>query len=337
MHDTWTNLSIVARLRRRRDRSRGAGGGRCGVPAIHVRNRRTSGFAKHEPEAYSERAAGAGRTRLRRAAAPVRDAAGRADGHGRGRAADRVASNVANLLLVRGAARAKEVAIRLCVGGGRSPADPSVPHRKPAARVVRRRAGSRRSRCGARIAIMRLFCHARGAAAARCGAERAGAALHGGVSLATGIVFGLLPALRVDARRSDAGAERRCAAARARGAGPRRTCWSRRSSRSACWCSRRRRCCRARLYNLKTLDAGFTRGNLLLFTLDTLRHALARRLPRGLSMPTSLSPARPLPGVTRVSGSTSSPVHTSGNARGSDLPGSAPTTSMDRCGVHQHR
>ena len=73
------------------------------------------------------------------------------------------------------------------------------------------------------------------------------------------------------------------------------------------------------LYNLKTLDAGFERGNLLLFTMDTfgtpIRPEARADLYAGV-----LDRVRSLPGVRWVSGSTSTPVHTSGNARALHLP-----------------
>jgi predicted permease len=73
------------------------------------------------------------------------------------------------------------------------------------------------------------------------------------------------------------------------------------------------------LYNLKTLEAGFERGNLLLFTLDTFgtpipasqRATLYREIVERLA---------PLPGVQKISASTSSPIHTSGNSRALVLP-----------------
>ena len=106
------------------------------------------------------------------------------------------ATNVANLMLVRGEARAKEVAIRLCVGGGRR-------------RLIRQflTESLLLALCGAVLgfllamwgsnAIMALLCRSRGAGAAGRGAQRARLGVYrDDLPASPGILFGLLPALK---------------------------------------------------------------------------------------------------------------------------------------------
>ena len=214
MHDTWTNLSIVARLR--------AGVTETAALAAtdaafqqYMSEPENGWIRKNEPDAFANAQlvpAARGSSGLRRQYETALNVL-----MGMVAVVLLIASvNVANLLLVRGAARAKEVAIRMCVGGGRS-------------RLIRQflTESLLLALCGGvlglvvamwgTMAIMSMFT-AGSAAAARRIAERPGAVLHGGVSLLTGIVFGLVPAVRVDPRRSDAGPESRRAAARRRAA-----------------------------------------------------------------------------------------------------------------------
>ena len=189
-----------------------------------------------------ERAAGPGRTRIQRAAAPVRDRAGRPDGHVRGRSADRVGERREPAARARHGTR--EGSGHPVVRRWRTrPADSSVPDRKPAARALRRHVGSR-LRGFRHDGHHELVLGSRGTAADRRHAERPGPVLHGrrltsdrrGVRVAAGRAR--------DRRRSDAGPESRCAAARRRAAlvrgaspggvaGRARACWSSRLRRSS--------------------------------------------------------------------------------------------------------
>jgi predicted permease len=73
------------------------------------------------------------------------------------------------------------------------------------------------------------------------------------------------------------------------------------------------------LYNLKSIDAGFTPGNLLLVTLDTY----GTPIPEAARLSTFrevLDRVKALPGVEKASLSRSTPIHTSGNARALVMP-----------------
>ena len=106
--------------------------------------------------------------------------------------------NVANLQLVRGTARAREVAIRLCVGGGRS-------------RLIRQflTESVLLALCGGALglvlavfgtmAIMSLFSALEAPLLIDVTLNARVLFFTGGVSLLTGVVFGLLPAVRTTA------------------------------------------------------------------------------------------------------------------------------------------
>jgi predicted permease len=228
------------------------------------------------------------------------------------------ASNVANLMLVRGEARAKEVAIRLCVGGGRR-------------RLIRQflTESVLLALCGAVLgllfamwgsqAIMAFFATIEAPVLLDVTPNARVLAFTAAISLVTGILFGLLPALkstRVDLTPAlkDGGVPAKP---------PRRWVTGHALVVSqlalgvvviavAGLLARS-------LYNLKTLDAGFNGDQVLVFTLDSYgtklnsdqRFALYAEVQERL---------RTLPGVTTVAASRSTPVHTSGNARALDLP-----------------
>jgi predicted permease len=82
------------------------------------------------------------------------------------------------------------------------------------------------------------------------------------------------------------------------------------------------------LYNLKTLNTGFNGDRVLVFTLDSYGTALDAAM-RSAVYDELRARLRTLPGVTQVAVSRSVPVHTSGNARLLDLPGT-PETSEER-------
>jgi predicted permease len=82
------------------------------------------------------------------------------------------------------------------------------------------------------------------------------------------------------------------------------------------------------LYNLKTLDAGFSGDRVLVFTLDSHGTTLDDER-RAAVYADLLDRLRTLPGALRVAASRSVPIHTSGNARLLDLPGPA-DKALDR-------
>lgn len=234
------------------------------------------------------------------------------------------ATNVANLMLVRGEARAKEVAIRLCVGGGRR-------------RLIRQflTESLLLAWCGAGLgflfamwgsqAIMAFFATIEAPVLLDVAPNARVLAFTATIALLTGVLFGLLPALkstRVDLTPAlkDGGMPAKPARRWVTGhalvvsqlaLGVVVIAVAGLLARS--------------LYNLKTLDAGFNGDQVLVFTLDSYgtrlnsdqRAALYAELQERL---------RTLPGVTDVAASRSTPVHTSGNARALDLP----ETTADR-------
>ena len=237
------------------------------------------------------------------------------------------AANVANLLLVRGEARAREVAIRLCVGGGRP-------------RLIRQflTESLLLSLCGAGLgfllaiwgtsAVMAFFSTLEAPVLLDVTPNARVLGFTAAITVLTGIAFGLLPALkstRVDltpALKSGAAARRT----------PRRWMTGHALVVSqlalgviviACAGLLARS-----LYNLKTLNTGFNGDHVLVFTLDSYGTRLedAARLAVYDELRARL---RTLPGVSLVAASRSVPIHTSGNARLLDLPGT-PETSMDR-------
>jgi predicted permease len=225
--------------------------------------------------------------------------------------------NVANLLLVRSAARAKEVAIRMCVGGGRS-------------RLIRQflTESLLLSVCGGALgllfagwgttAIMSLFNAAETPLLLDVSPNARVMFFTTAISLVTGMAFGLVPAFsstRVD-----------LTPALKDGAPTRR---SRRWSMSHALVGSQvalsivvlaiAALLVRTLLNLKALDSGFTAGNLLLVTVDTNGTPVPPE-SRLATFGEILQRVRELPGVSLVSGSTSSPIHTSGNARALVMP-----------------
>ena len=237
------------------------------------------------------------------------------------------AANVANLQLVRGEARAQELAVRICVGGGR-------------ARLIRQflTESLLLSVCGAVLglvlaiwgtgAVMAFFSTLEAPVLLDVAPNARVLAFTAVITVLTGIAFGLLPALK--STRVD------LSPALKNGAAPRRTPRRWIAGHAllvsqlalgviviACAGLLARS-----LYNLKALNTGFDGDHVLVFTLDsygTPLDAVAR-----LAVYDELrARLRALPGVTRVAASRSVPVHTSGNARLLDLPGSL-ETAMDR-------
>jgi len=317
LHDTWTNLTIVARLRP--DRSEGAV-----LPATDttfqqymsepenrwIREQSTSGAFANAQLVPAARGSGVLRRQYQTALTVLMTMVAMVL---------LIASvNVANLLLVRGAARAKEMAIRLCVGGGRSRLIRQLLTESALLAVCGGSLGLLFAQWGAG-SIMSLLNVSESPMFLDVSPSSRVLAFTAGVSLLTGIAFGLWPA--IGATRLDltpmlkegtvaSRVSRRWSASHALVAS--QVALSVLVLTIAALMVRT-------LYNLKTLEAGFERGNLLLFTLDTFGTPIPPA-QRATLYGEIVERLRPLPGVLKVSASTSSPVHTSGNSRALVLP-----------------
>jgi predicted permease len=235
-------------------------------------------------------------------------------------------ANVANLLLARSAARRREVAIRLCVGGGRS-------------RIVRQFLTE--------SVVLALSGGALGVLVAMWGTGTV-LSLFGGenpivlsvspnarvlgftfaVSVVTGVAFGVLPALKataIDLTPSLTQSGERDAV---------RSGWA---IGKALMAAQVALCAVVltvaalfvqTLHRVKTQPVGFERERVLLFALDNLGNGFAKPdVPRFAA--DVVARLRQVPGVLAAATSTSIPVHTSGNARVVQIP-DLPAAAEDR-------
>jgi predicted permease len=237
------------------------------------------------------------------------------------------ATNVANLLLVRGEARSKEVAIRLCVGGGRL-------------RLIRQFLTESVLLAGFG-ALLGFVLAQWGTQAIVAFFESLESPVFLGVSpnvrvlafttataLITAVLFGLTPALKstrveLTPALKDGGQS-----------GPAARRWTvgytlvvTQVALGVIVIAVAGLLGRS-LYNLKTLNAGFNGDRVLLFTLDSYGTTLDDER-RAALYGDLLERLRTLPGATRVAASRSVPIHTSGNARLLDLPG-PPDRTLER-------
>jgi predicted permease len=231
--------------------------------------------------------------------------------------------NVANLLLVRNAARAREVAIRMCVGGGRGRLIRQFLTESLLLAIAGGALGVVFAIWGT-AAIMRLFNAVETPLLIDVSPSGRVLAFTGAISLLTGIAFGLVPAFastRVDLTPA---LKEGTLAQRGRRWSMSHALVGSQVALSIVVLAIAALLARS-LYNLKAVDAGFERGNLLLFTLDTNATALpaAGRLDVYRAI---IERVGALPGVTAVSGSTSSPIRPGGNARGLVVPATVPDT-----------
>jgi putative ABC transport system permease protein len=225
--------------------------------------------------------------------------------------------NVANLLLVRSAARAQEVAIRMCVGGGRGRLIRQFLTESLLLAVFGGALALVFAQWGT-AAIMSLFKAAETPLLIDVSPTPRVLAFTATISLVTGIVFGLVPAFastRVDLTPAlkDAVVTR----------------LSRRWSSSHALVAAQialgivvlavAALLGRTLHNLKSIDAGFTPGNLLLVTLDTYGTPIPEAV-RTSTFREVLDRVKALPGVEKASMSRSTPIHTSGNARALVMP-----------------
>src|SRR5688572_29379671 len=324
-HDTWTSLAIVARLKPGIAESQALAAADVAFRQ-YMSEEENTWIVKRAPEAFAQArfisAARGGLSLRQRYATPLLVLMAMV-----GLILLIASANVANLMLVRGEARAREVAIRLCVGGGRS-------------RLIRQflTEGLLLALLGAALGVG-LASWGTGAIMAFFGSLEAPVLLDvapnarvfaftAAITLITALLFGLLPALKTT--RVDLTPALKEGAVQART--PRRWLAGHALVVSqlalglvviavAGLLARS-------LYNLKTLDAGFNGDRVLVFTLDSYGTSLDSEKRTAL-YDELLARLRTLPGVSHVAASRSVPVHTSGNARLLDLPGS-PEAGMDR-------
>jgi predicted permease len=315
MHDTWTDLTIVGRLKP----GVSAAAALAPVDAVfrqYMSEPENAWIAKINPGAFANavfvpasRGSGVLRRQYETALKVLM---------GMVAIVLLIASvNVANLLLVRSAARAKEVAIRMCVGGGR-------------ARLIRQflteslllaLAGGVLALLFGQwgtAAIMSLFNAAETPLLIDVSPRPRVLAFTAAISLVTGIAFGLVPAFASTS--VDLTPALKDAAVARLG---RR--WSSSHALVAVQIALSivvlavATLLGRTLYNLKSIDAGFTPGNLLLVTLD----ANGTPIPEQARVPAFrevLDRVKALPGVEHASISRSTPIHTSGNARALVMP-----------------
>jgi predicted permease len=238
------------------------------------------------------------------------------------------ATNVANLLLVRGEARSKEVAIRLCVGGGRLRLIRQFLTESLLLAICGALLGLVLAQWGTR-AIMAFFESLEQPIFLNVSPNLRVLAFTTVIAVITALLFGLTPAVK------STGIELSPALKE----GGLHSGWTRRR-----WTAGHvlvvtqvalgvvviavAGLLARSLYNLKTLNAGFDGDHVLVFTLDSYGTTLDddRRTALYADL---LGRLRTLPGATRVAASRSVPIHTSGNARLLDLPG-PPDKTMDR-------
>jgi putative ABC transport system permease protein len=237
------------------------------------------------------------------------------------------ATNVANLLLVRGEARSKEVAIRLCVGGGRLRLIRQFLTESVLLAVFGALLGFVLAQWGTQ-AIMAFFESLEQPIFLDVSPNLRVLAFTTAIAMLTALLFGLTPALKstrveLTPALKDGGhsgsTKRRWTAGYALvvtqvALGVVVIAVAGLLARS--------------LYNLKTLNAGFNGEHVLVFTLDSYGTTLTDERRTALYADL-LGRLRTLPGAVGVAASRSVPIHTSGNARLLDLPG-PPDKTMDR-------
>ena len=324
-HDTWTSLAIVARLKPGIAESQALAAADVALRQF-MSEEENAWVARRAPEAFAQArfisAARGGLSLRQRYATPLMVLMAMV-----GLILLIASANVANLMLVRGEARAREVAIRLCVGGGRSRLIRQFLTESLLLALLGAALGVALASWGTG-AIMAFFDALEAPVLIDVAPNPRVFAFTAAITLITALLFGLLPALKTT--RVDLTPALKEGAVQART--PRRWLAGHALVVSqlalglvviavAGLLARS-------LYNLKTLDAGFNGDRVLVFTLDSYGTSLDSQQRTAL-YDELLARLRTLPGVSHVAASRSVPVHTSGNARLLDLPGS-PETGMDR-------
>ncbi len=233
-------------------------------------------------------------------------------------------ANVANLLLARSAARAKEIAIRLCVGGGRGRLVRLFLTESTLLAVAGALAGILLASWGTEL-IVSLLSGGPEPIVLDVSLNTRVLVFTAAVALGTGILFGLAPALRatkldLTPALKENGTVTRTPARR----------WGTGNFLVAgqlalCVVVVAVAALLARsVYNLKAQDAGFDPEGVVTFYIDAFGKPFSRAELSSL-YDTVVERMERLPGVISASGSMSVPIHTSGNIRGLHLPDLPPT------------
>ena len=324
-HETWTSMPIVARLR--------PGVSEAGALAAvdvafrqYMSEEENQWIAKRDPEGFrmarltpADRGTGALRVRYATPLTVLMAMVG---------LILLIASvNVANLLLVRGDARAREIAIRLCIGCGRRRLIRQLLTESVLLSLFGAALGFFLAMWGAN-AIMSLFGSLEAPLLLDVSPNPRVLAFTALVALVCGLLFGLAPALK--ASRVDMTPALKEGAVVTTG----RRRWR---TGDVLLMTQLAVCVLVigaagllvkSLNNLKSLDVGFVGDNVLMLTADSYGTTLddARRSAFYAQV---LDRMRALPGVTSVAGSRSTPIHTNGNSRALELP-DVPETNEGR-------
>ena len=238
------------------------------------------------------------------------------------------AANIANLMLVRGEARSREVAIRVCVGGGRGRLVRQFLTESLLLTLAGAVAGFVLARWGA-SGVVGFFSSLEAPVLLDVSPNWRVLAFTAAISVLVGVALGLVPALRATRLELTPALKDGVVA----GSGQRRSWTLGRTLVAAQLALGVFVICVAvllgrSLHNLRTLDAGFRGDHVLLFTIDSYGTTVTPDR-RGAIYREVLDRLRGLPGVASASVSRSVPVHTSGNARALAMPGD-PDKVMDR-------
>ena len=321
-HGTWTSMPIVARLKPGIDESQALAAADVALRQ-YMSEKENQWMAKMNPEAFAQArfvSAARGGTSLRqRYATPLLVLMALV-----GLILLIASANVANLMLVRGEARAREVAIRLCVGGGRSRLIRQFLTESLLLALFGAALGVVLASWGTN-AIMAFFATLEAPVVLDVTPSARVFAFTAAIALLTALLFGLLPAFKTT--RVDLTPALKEGAVQART--PRR--WLAGHALVVAQLALGvvviavAGLLARSLYNLKTLNTGFNGDRVLVFTLDSYGTSLDAT-QRAALYDEVLARLRSLPGVEQIAASRSVPVHTSGNARLLDLPGAEDKT-----------
>ena len=325
MRDTWTSLAILGRLQPGVSEAQATAAANVALQQYMARAE-NRWIMERSPEAFAAArllpAAKGSRSLRQRYATPLTVLMALV-----GLILLIAATNVANLLLVRGEARSKEVAIRLCVGGGRLRLIRQFLTESMLLAVFGALLGFVLAQWGTQ-AIMAFFESLEQPVFLDVSPNLRVLAFTTAIALTTAVLFGLTPALK------STRVELTPALKDGGHSGSTRRRWTAgyalvvtQVALGVVVIAVAGLLARS-LYNLKTLNAGFSGDHVLVFTLDSYGTTLDDDRRTALYADV-LERLRTLPGALQVAASRSVPIHTSGNARLLDLPG-PPDTSLDR-------